>query len=77
MKTSLNSSYSLIHNMDTSLRYDVYLDDTIVRSSVPPHHVESIVYELEMQGENIVDELWDDDLMRIDLTSTSLLDDEE
>lgn len=67
-------SYSSIHNVDTSLRYDVYLDDVLVKTSVPPHHVESIVYELELQDINIVDEIWDEHRMRIDLTSTTLLD---
>ena len=67
-------SYSSIHNVDTSLRYDLYLDDILLKTNVPPQEIESIICELELQDINIVDELWDEHLMRIDLTSTTLLD---
>lgn len=63
-------AYSSIHNMDLSLRYQVRLNGETIRTCVQPHHVQSLVYELESQGENIVDETWDEDEMIVDLIST-------
>lgn len=37
----------------------------------------SIVYDLEQNGINVCEELWDDDSMVIELTSTEVLDDDE
>jgi hypothetical protein len=70
-------AYSSIYNMDLSLRYQVRLNGELIRSDIQPHHVQSLVYELESNGENIVDEAWDDDEMVIDLISTGCLDDIE
>lgn len=68
-------TYSSIHNVDISLRYQVRLNGELMYSDVQPHHVQHIVYELESQGENIVDEFWNEDEMVIDLISTESLDD--
>lgn len=70
-------SYSSIHNVDTNLNYQVRLNGELIHHGVKPHHVNSIVYELESQGENIVDEIWNEDEMIVDLISTGCLDDFE
>lgn len=70
-------AYSSIYNVDTSLRYEVRLNGETLRTDVPPHHVESIVYELESQGENIVDEFWDEENMVVDLVSTGAENDDD
>ena len=68
-------AYSSIYNMDLSLRYQVRLNGELIRSDIQPHHVQSLVYELECQGENIVDEIWDEDEMFVDLISVGCADD--
>lgn len=70
-------AYSSIYNVDTSLKYSVKLNGDIIRRNVPPHHIEWIVYDLESQGINIVDELWDEESLVVELISTGILDDEE
>lgn len=70
-------SYSSIFNVDTALRYTIKLNDEVVRKKVAPHHVDSVVYELECEGFNIVDEIWDEEAMEVQLISTGLLDEEE
>jgi len=70
-------AYSSIHNVDLSLRYQVRLNGELIRRDIQPHHIESIVYDLESQGENIVDEVWDEEEMVVDLISTGCLDDLE
>lgn len=70
-------TYSSIYNVDTSLRYTITLNGEVVRSKVPPHHVDSVVYELESEGFNIVDEIWDEEAMEIQLIATGLIDDED
>lgn len=70
-------AYSLIHNADTSLRYEIRLNGETIHTDVPPHHVESIVYGLESEGENIVDEFWDEEKMVIDLVSTGTENDDD
>lgn len=67
-------AYSSIYNMDTSLSYQVRLNGELIRSAAKPHHIQSIVYDLETRGENIVDEVWDEDEMVVDLISTGCLD---
>lgn len=69
-------AYSSIYNVDTSLSYEVRLNGETLRKSVKPHHVASVVYELESQGENVVDEIWDDENMVVDLVSTGCVDDD-
>jgi hypothetical protein len=60
-------SYSTIHNVDKSLRYEVRLNGETIRKSVQPHHVDSIVHELQNQGFFIEDETWDEEEMVVDL----------
>lgn len=69
-------SYSLMHNKDTSLKYSVYLNDELITKNVPAHHVESVIHSLEAEGFNVTDEVWDEEKMRVDIISTSFLDDE-
>lgn len=69
-------SYSLMHNKDASLMYSIYLNDELVVKNVAAHHVESVVHSLEAEGFNVTDEIWDDEKMRVDIISTSLLDEE-
>lgn len=68
--------YSSIHNMDTDLEYSIYLDDQVYMQKVKAHHIESVIHELESQGCNIVDEVWDDANLQVDLVSSNLLDDQ-
>lgn len=70
-------AYSSIYNVNTSLKYKVYLDDEVVRTNVSPHHVDSIIYELQNDGVNIVDEFWDEKTLEVRLISTGSLDDED
>ena len=69
-------SYSLMHNKDTSLIYSVYLNDELVVKNVAAHLVDSVIYFLESEGFNVADEVWDDEKMRVDIISTSFLDEE-
>lgn len=69
--------YSSIHNADVSRRYTITLDSEVIARGIPPHHVASIVYDLEQNGINVCDELWDDHNMLVELTSTDLLDGED
>jgi len=69
-------SYSLMHNKDTSRIYSVYLNDELVVKNVAAHHVESVIHSLESEGFNVADEVWDDEKMRVDIISTSFLDEE-
>lgn len=62
-------AYSSVHNADTALRYEVRLNGETIRRKVPPHHVESIVHELQSEGLFIEDETWDDEEMVVDLLS--------
>ena len=64
-------AYSLIHNRDTSLKYSIYLNDELVVKNVAAHHVESVVDSLTAEGFNITNESWDDEAMRVNLTSIS------
>lgn len=50
--------YSSIHNQDLELKVDVYLDGECFMEEVAMHHVESVVFDLEMQGFDIVEEQW-------------------
>jgi hypothetical protein len=70
-------SYSTIHNVDKSLRYEVRLNGETIRRGVPPHHIDSIVYELQNEGLFIEDETWDEEEMVVDLLAREedLLDD--
>lgn len=71
-------SYSSIYNVDTSLNYEVRLNGETLRKNVKPHHVASVIYDLEAQGEvSVVDETWDDENMVVDLTATEVLDSDE
>lgn len=70
-------AYSSIHNMETSRLYTVKLDGETIADCVPSHHVHSLVYELESNDVNVVDEYWDEENMEVHLQSTSLLDDED
>lgn len=70
-------SYSSIYNVDASLNYEVRLNGETFRKNVKPHHVASVIYELESQGESVVDETWDDENMVVDLISTEDVDSEE
>ncbi len=69
-------SYSLMHNKDTSLIYSVYLNDELVVKNVAAHLVDSVIHSLESEGFNVADEVWDDEKMRVDIISTSFLDEE-
>lgn len=61
--------YSSIHNMDTSLLYKVHLNGEEVARSVPSHHVDSLVYQLECEGHDIDGVYWNDDELIVELTS--------
>lgn len=69
--------YSSLFNQTADLHYDVYLDGVLVKEKVPSYHIESLIFALERQGENIVDEIWDEEALRVDLSSTDFLDDDE
>lgn len=67
-------TYSSIHNVDTSLKYVIRLDGEVIRTDVPPHHVNSIVHSLESEGISICDEIWNDDEMAVDLVTSVIFD---
>ncbi len=69
--------YSSIYNFDTSKRYTVSLDGQTIAKNVPPQDVASIVYDLEQNDVNVVDEYWNEEENTIELLSTTLLDGED
>jgi len=69
--------YSAIDNLDGARMYTVFLDGDLYLEEVSALHVESVVYGLESEGLNIVDEVWDEELMQVHLVSSGLLDEDE
>jgi Holliday junction resolvasome RuvABC ATP-dependent DNA helicase subunit len=69
--------YSSIHNFDTSKRYTINLDGQTIAKNVPPEDVASIVYDLEQNDVNVIDEYWNEEDNTIELLTTTLLDGED
>lgn len=70
-------SYSTIHNLDPAKNYKIFLDGDLYLEGVSALHVESVIYQLESEGVNVVDEVWDEELMQVDLVTSEVLDDDE
>lgn len=68
---------SSIYGVNQYAKYNVYLDGEPYIDGVMPQHIDSVVYDLESQGINIVDEFWDEDVSKVFLISTTTLDSDE